>query len=1110
MACGCGTYSVTTTHPCNITAEVCHGRYIDITPFGTALQIVTPPVNGTATILPNGNIRYDHAGLNFNGDPFVYQFASGNGTGTCTVGIKVLEGIPENTKVIILTASGECEVGNPTFEWDLPECAQLYPGYTINDNPIKLIMPGYDPQNPVSCEVKVNMCCDYCNNCCRCENYVWTPPVCIYECGEDPVCSCEEPCTAYNPVTGNCESCPSGTKCCSYGTSSYLCRECCDNIDCPANQQCVGGQCGCPPGTIENGLGACCPTILPNCAICDAQGNVVDNVDIVCDPATQQLNQSTCQCECLPGLCLDQVTNQCVECPACVLQAGRFKEKNFGEGYSNYSPTCTACQQCIACNDCPGGYQCTQTPCAPKSMCQGQQVDNVVNPLPTTSYVDQCTKQTVTCSEEQPCCCKKVVPPKDKKYICQDGVCHEVSDCPEPPIPGSPCFNTASECTAMCGEDPDPDEYFRCVNNVCTSVTSCPPNTTCYSTLLECQASECEKVEQQTIYYCQDNQCVQTEVCPPNTTCYNTLAACGNSSCGVIPPPCPFPPCEEFCSNSLIGSIVCEEDNQGCFGIYTAINSAGAVYRVRKRNSQQDAWQTCLTDQPINTDYEVITISLCDGSCAIPVGGQIIIDVTANPEGCPDISRSNTRSDCANITCEVDAAVTYSCNSGNATFVITNGVDATYQIFKKLTPSSDYIAATIPVNITSLAPNPLVLTYSTTTSPLMAIPVGGSLKIIVNKPGCNIVEAEITRPPCEVAPPGCQAELTSNFVCNNSATFNVTNGSGYTATLYKRNSTLSAWNLVQTFGVINTNSLWTQAINTVAGNTNIPVGGQLRLVVQKQTCQTLEAIVTKEPCGVECDEAINIEFICPGVVFLNVLNAVGATLLLYKRPTQLASYTIVGNPITITTNPQLLQLDTTTEPYLIPVGGQIKAILNSGNGCPNIIVELSKPSCPSLSNIVPCCIEGNCSQITVSQCLEQNGIIWPSPAICAENCQITAPVPVWCCENGNCLEVQNIEECQAGIPYAIQSDCNTNCTPNPPVLTGACCISGQCYVGYTETNCLSSNGIYAGIGTVCNPTICESICDDVITTGTITEGGTPPPSAERYIYIPAWINGNSI
>lgn len=209
MACGCGTY--TPTGPCNVNAVVCKGYYVDIDPVYAVSSIGAEPLHGTVTILPNGNIRYEHDDSGLAPDSFIYNYSGG----FCTISITIQEGIPDNTTVIILTASADCEVGTPTYTWTLPDCAELVEGYTIHDQTIQVIVPVYDPENPdATCEITVDVCCDFCINCCKCETYIWNPPQCVYPCGDDPICECDGPCEVYNPVTGNCDGCPDGLTCC--------------------------------------------------------------------------------------------------------------------------------------------------------------------------------------------------------------------------------------------------------------------------------------------------------------------------------------------------------------------------------------------------------------------------------------------------------------------------------------------------------------------------------------------------------------------------------------------------------------------------------------------------------------------------------------------------------------------------------------------------------------------------------------------------------------------------------------------------------------------------------------------------------------------------------
>ncbi|HMT01765.1 MAG TPA: hypothetical protein PKD00_00405 [Burkholderiales bacterium] len=460
MACGCGTYSVTTTHPCNITAEVCYDHYIDIVPFGTATSIIQQPVNGTATILPNGKIRYQHNGENYNGDPFQYAFDYGNGSGRCIIGIKVLAGAPQNTTVITLTADGTCDVGTPTFEWLIPECATLHPDSDINDQTVQVIVPNYDPENPTACcEIRVNVCCDYCNNCCKCDKYLWCPPQCSNECGEEPDCNCTGDCQLYNPETGNCDGCPTSHICCEE-EGGQVCKECCSTEDCPTNQECLAGTCGCPPGYIELPSGYCCPLLEETaCIYCNSVGEVINNVP-TCPPG-QVADAETCTCVCEVGLCLED--DECVSCPPCVpgITPTSIMTNN---GFAPYLGECPVCSTCVICEgeECEHTYICTETDCSLITFsCNGMVIPGVRNANPYDNYDNLCTQTTTVCSPSSPCCCKPDYITAIK-YYCSQGECFTAyGNCPF----GQTCYDTEMECNSTCGELPcNPSIFldYRC------------------------------------------------------------------------------------------------------------------------------------------------------------------------------------------------------------------------------------------------------------------------------------------------------------------------------------------------------------------------------------------------------------------------------------------------------------------------------------------------------------------------------------------------------------------------------------------------------------------------------------------------------------------------
>lgn len=646
MACGCGTYTPPTINNCNITATVCMDHYIDIIPAHTVV-ILGAAGFGTATLLPNGNIRYVPE-EGFSGDDgLVYTWASGS----CTIIFEVIEGIPADYKVIILTASAECEVGTATYEWTLPPCAELAPGYTIYDNPIHVIVPLYDPQAPdATCDISVNICCDFCNNCCKCEHFIWDPPMCIYPCGEDPICECTGQCETYNPTTGNCDPCLN--VCCEIAPESFLCKECCVTLDCPANQQCITGVCGCPPGTIINQYGACCPTTLPSCAICDAAGNVVENVNLDCED-NEEIDYETCTCICTEGLCRDIITGLCVECPPCVPTAGRLQYSGVS-GYEAYTETCPACQNCVACVECPGGFECVDTPCAATGACNGVNVPLIPNPLPFVSYTDPCTGLTVVCSEEVPCCCKKNPPPTVTTFICQEGSCHPHNGaCDED---DDDCYEDIDDCNDACGGPGNPDIGACCVGVLCS-----------YMTAEECETangvfgginslcSELEPcVEEIVGACCKDSVCYTAtqEDCEADGGTYvGNGVACDGDTCDEVNPLCTsFPEIDTdyTCGNNISVTITDGIGRYLQFAIQTTVGGPFVNIGIPTL---------------ISTDPYVYNFNFSGSS--VPVNGQIRFTILATDD-CPEVVLIVTR-----LACEPEPPVLVWCCHDNICEQIT-------------------------------------------------------------------------------------------------------------------------------------------------------------------------------------------------------------------------------------------------------------------------------------------------------------------------------------------------------------------------------------------------------------------------------------------------------
>jgi hypothetical protein len=210
MPCGCGSV-ITNPISCNKTATVCKGNHVIIDIGINCNPVInTSPLYGTV-VLHDVNTKYyvyTHDGT----DNFVDSFSYNCGSQVCTVSLTINDSIEENETLISLVASGDCEVGEPTYTWELPSCATLASGYTIHDGEIQIIVNDYDPNLSLEdqiCEIKVTICCGNCNTCCKCKYFYWQPPICTGNC-EQEVCACPYPCTVLNPDTGNCEpSCES-------------------------------------------------------------------------------------------------------------------------------------------------------------------------------------------------------------------------------------------------------------------------------------------------------------------------------------------------------------------------------------------------------------------------------------------------------------------------------------------------------------------------------------------------------------------------------------------------------------------------------------------------------------------------------------------------------------------------------------------------------------------------------------------------------------------------------------------------------------------------------------------------------------------------------------
>ena len=122
MACPC----YNSGPDCILSANVCEGYFVIISPPISALNITEQGNYGTATLYEN-YVVYEHDGNSLVTDTFRYLNSDNE---VCEVTVTIEDTIPVETEVKIFTAYGDCEVGIATYKWTLPEGATLVDGYT--------------------------------------------------------------------------------------------------------------------------------------------------------------------------------------------------------------------------------------------------------------------------------------------------------------------------------------------------------------------------------------------------------------------------------------------------------------------------------------------------------------------------------------------------------------------------------------------------------------------------------------------------------------------------------------------------------------------------------------------------------------------------------------------------------------------------------------------------------------------------------------------------------------------------------------------------------------------------------------------------------------------
>lgn len=130
------------------------------------------------------------------------------------------------------------------------------------------------------------------------------------------------------------------------------------------------------------------------------------------------------------------------------------------------------------------------------------------------------------------------------------------------------------------------------------------------------------------------------------------------------------------------------------------------------------------------------------------------------------------------------------------------------------------------------------------------------------------------------------------------------------------------------------------------------------------------------------------------------------------------------------------------------------------------IVNVLRPDNQPQNITGACCVDGECSITTESDCSDLGGNYLGNGTTCDDvDCEHGA-----CCDTdtGECT-VTILEECD-GEFQGYGTVCDPNPCPQPPP-EGACCIDGVCSIT-TESECEGSGGTYQGDDTTCEGVDC--------------------------------------
>ena len=353
-------------------------------------------------------------------------------------------------------------------------------------------------------------CCadvDGCRECCNnndctggklCENYKCVDPPLDHECNENKDCGPCKDCTTGSGGLRKCTNrvCPDGQKCCDDVDG---CRECCNDNDCPGDQECKNGKCQDPPlehecnenkdcgpckdcTTGAQGLRKCtnrqCPEGQKCCDDVDGCRECCTNND--CPEGWECGPSGNCQA---PHEC--DSNEDCGACKDCVEGLGgvrKCKNRVCPDGQM-------CCPEVDGCREC-----CINTDCGPGQICNN-------------NYKCEDNPNQSGCEKNEDCVgdCEK----------CVDGKCQVVCPDGQKCCPGVGCRECCND--THCADDEKCNDNYNCVPD---GGTTPPPTDPCEG--VNCDASKC--------LVCENGVCVS--ICPPGKICD------GNGNCIDRPNEC--------------------------------------------------------------------------------------------------------------------------------------------------------------------------------------------------------------------------------------------------------------------------------------------------------------------------------------------------------------------------------------------------------------------------------------------------------------------------------------------------------------------------------------------------------------------------------------------